>query len=117
MVSMSDTIEAPSDILFVPSNADCEEMFQGCEPSTAPGRTRIVAPGPVPSDAFGRSSNVSCAWPVLPCIEDVENAIVNADTNPQMFHHTVSRPLSDFVAAVMHFLGVQVRLFVALSFE
>lgn len=76
--------------------------------SAIPG---IVTPGPLPSKGpLPMPSNLcSSAWPVLPYLENVEYAIAHADSQPLTFHRTVSRPLSDFLTAVMHSLGVQVR--------
>lgn len=76
--------------------------------SAIPG---VVAPGPVPPKGPLPMPNGlgNASWPVLPYLENVEYAIAHADSQPLTFHRTVTRPLSDFLNAVMHSLGVQVR--------
>lgn len=72
----------------------------------------VVAPGPMPPKGpVPLPSNLgNSAWPVLPYLENVEHAIAHADSQPLTFHRSVSRPLSDFLTAVMHSLGVQVHV-------
>lgn len=74
----------------------------------------IVAPGPASSRSAhaqggGAVASVTSPWPVLPYLENVEYAIAHAESQPLTFHRSVSRPLADFLSAVMNFLGVQVQ--------
>lgn len=88
-------------------------------PPVAPAPPRaaipgVVAPGPASSRSATTQGSAAAAavnspWPVLPFLENVEYAIAHADSQPLTFHRTVSRPLADFLSAVMSFLGVQVR--------
>eukprot|EP00892_Ulva_mutabilis_P011209 jgi/Ulvmu1/8460/UM043_0040.1 len=72
----------------------------------------VVAPGPVLTrsasvQGSGTVASITSPWPVLPYLENVEYAIAHAESQPLTFHRTVSRPLADFLSAVMNFLGVQ----------
>lgn len=75
----------------------------------------VVAPGPALSRSATSQGNAAAVsvhspWPVLPYVENVEYTIAHADSQPLTFHRSVSRPLADFLSAVMSFLGVQVLL-------
>lgn len=103
------------------ANVGCENKGVGTMGAPGPmgGRSRkpsshtgaipgIVAPGPLPTTGPAGVPGVMERWPVLPYLENIEHAIVKADTQPLTFHRTTSRPMSDFLHAVMHSLGVQV---------
>ena len=70
--------------------------------SSVPG---VMAPGPNPTDV-GCSSSMSelptceIMWPVLPFIDAIEHLLKDPASQPLTFHRRVTRPTTNFIAAV-----------------